>query len=151
MKKIIFILVALILFSSIYILSGQVKNRVYKYFRVDRVISVTGEISKIKTEKSYHKRSFIVFDLIEKKEKKIYKIEVSPQWFYDLDLVEGNLIEVKGSLIKSGKDITLMAQSLTFEGKIVNFRDRNGFPLWRGNRRNKGMMKKMEKRRKRRH
>ncbi len=153
MKIKIFFLVALILSSSIYFFPKTFpENTSFKYFRVDKIVSVTGKILKIRTEKSYHKRIFIILDLQEKKERKLYKIEVSPQWFYNLDLIEGNIIKVKGSLIKSKKGIILMAQSITFEGEIFNFRDRNGFPLWRGDRRDKGMMMmKGERKRKGKH
>lgn len=149
--KIIF-LVTLIIFSSVYFFPETTsENTGFKYFRVDRIESVTGEILKIRTEKSYRKRIFIILDLREKKEMKIYKIEVSPQWFYNLDLIEGNIIKVTGSLKRSEKEIFLMAQSITFEGEIFNFRDRNGFPLWRGVRRGKGMMIKGERKRKGKH
>ncbi len=149
--KLIF-LVTLIIFSSVYFFPEILsENTGFKYFRVDRIDSVTGEILKIRTEKSYHKRIFIILDLLEKKEMKIYKIEVSPQWFYNLDLIEGNIIKVTGSLKRSEKEIFLMAQSITFEGEIFNFRDRNGFPLWRGVRRGKGMMMKGERKRKGKH
>ena len=142
-------LVTLIVFSSVYFsLEISAENTGFKYFRVDRIVSVTGEILKIRTEKSYHKRIFIVLDLREKKEMKVYKIEVSPQWFYNLDLIEGSIIKVTGSLTKFKKEIFLIAQSITFEGEIFNFRDRNGFPLWRGSRRNKGMMMKGGRKRK---
>ncbi len=152
MKIKIFFLVALLVFSSVYFFpETSSENTGFKYFRVDRIVSVTGKILKIRTEKSYHKRIFIILDLLEKKERKVYKIEVSPQWFYNLDLIEGNIIKVTGSLIKSKKRIILMAQSIIFEGEIFNFRDRNGFPLWRGDRRDKGMMMKGERKRKGKH
>lgn len=103
-----------------------------KYYRVDKIITVTGEITDIKTEKSYHRSHFIVVYLNEEKTNRVYKIEISPDWYCNLDLVKGQKIQVTGSLNKIGNDDLVMTQSLVFQGKTFHFRDKSGFPLWRG-------------------
>lgn len=103
-----------------------------KYFRVDKIITVTGKITDIKTEKSYHRSDFIVVYLKEEKTDREYKIEISPDWYFNLDLVKGQKIQVTGSHNKIGSNDLVMTQSLVFQGKAFHFRDKSGFPLWRG-------------------
>jgi hypothetical protein len=103
-----------------------------KYYRVDKIITVTGEITDIKTEKSYHRSYFTVVYLKEEKSNRVYKIEISPDWYCNLDLVKGQKIRVTGSLNKIGNNDLVMTQFLVFQGKTYHFRDKSGFPLWRG-------------------
>jgi hypothetical protein len=103
-----------------------------KYYRVDKIITITGEITDIKTERSYHRSDFIVVYLNEEKSNRVYKIEISPAWYCNLDLVKGQKIQVTGSFNKIGSDDLVMTQSLVFQGKTYHFRDKSGFPLWRG-------------------
>lgn len=164
MKRLRFILLA----SLILLLSGSLSAyppESIKYFRVDKVVTVTGEITDIKSEKSYHKNNFIMVYLKEKKTGQSYKIEVSPDWFFNLDLMKGQRIQVTGSIntvknaplnsentyntsntnntnntnnlnnLNNGKETgqnLIMTQSLVFQGQIFHFRDKSGFPLWRG-------------------
>lgn len=144
-EKVVFLLL------FVFILTGAVhsgKDR-FKYFRIDKIISVSGKIIKIRMEESYRKNKFIIFELEELKSDKTYDVEVSPQWFYGLDVAEGSMLEVKGSLNILNARNLILAQSIIFEGEVFNFRDKFGFPLWRGKRqgyRNTGW--KGEKRRK---
>lgn len=139
------------LFLFVFILAGTAypgKDK-FKYFRIDKIISVSGKIIKIKMEESYRKNKFIIFELKELKSDKIYDVEVSPQWFYGLDVAEGSMLEVKGSLNVLKERNIVLAQSIIFEGEVFNFRDKFGFPLWRGKRQGYGNTKwKGEKRRK---
>ncbi len=104
-----------------------------KYYRVDSVKTIKGEVINITSEKSYHKRDFTVIYLKEKKSGEIYRVEVSPEWFFNMDLMKGSKIEVTGSycLMEDDKHL-LMTRSITFQGEIYQFRDKYGFPLWRG-------------------
>ena len=103
-----------------------------KYYRVDQVITLKGEIIEIKTEKCYQDKDFIVLYLKEKKSGDRYRVEVSPGWFFTMDLPTGSQIEVTGSTGKVGETDLLIAQSITFRGELNQFRDKSGFPLWRG-------------------
>ncbi|MEN8223539.1 MAG: hypothetical protein ABFR36_09825 [Acidobacteriota bacterium] len=123
----------ILLFSTA--ISGKDK---LKYFRMDKIVTVSGKIVKIRSEERYRKNRFIVFELKENKTEKLYDVEVSPLWFYKIDVVEGGLIEVKGSLNNLKDKDVILAQSMTFAGEIFNFRDKFGFPLWRGERRGLG-------------
>ena len=79
-----------------------------KYFRMDKIVSVTGKILRIRMEERYRKNRFIVLELKEKKTERVYDVEVSPLWFYQVDVVEGSIVSVKGSLNHlNEKDIIL--------------------------------------------
>ena len=112
-----------------------------KYFRMDKIVNISGKIVKIRTEQRYLKNSFIVFEVLEKKTGKVYDVEVSPLWFYKIDVVKGSFIAVKGSLNNLEDKDVILAQSMTCSGEIFNFRDKFGFPLWRGERHGLGKNK----------
>jgi len=107
------------------------------YYRVDKVKTLRGDIADIKKEKCFYKKDFIVIYLKEKKSGEIYRLEVSPGWFFAVDLMKGSRIEVTGSYSKENNMNLIMTRAITFQGEVYQFRDKNGFPLWRG--KGKGM------------
>ena len=129
MKKIAITLNILLLLSVTVFAEQPVK-----YFQVDKVKTIRGEIIDIKTEKSYHKSDFIVIYLKVKENtgEKIYRVEVSPEWFFAMDLMKGGKIEVRGSFCTIDGQSLMRTQSITFQGEKYEFRDKYGFPLWRG-------------------
>lgn len=145
MKKIV-IFVSLLLFLHFAGFPEEIK-----YYRVDQVKTIRGKITAIKNEECYYKSIFTVIYLEEKKSGKIYRVEVSPQWFFSMDLMVGGIIEVTGAHGKA-KDMNLvMTGTITFQGEVHRFRDKNGFPLWRGKgRKMKWHIKRKMKRRGRR-
>ncbi len=112
-----------------------------KYFKLDKIVSISGKIVKIGTDLKEHKREFIILELKTKK-KGIFIIEVSPKWFYDMDMVKGDIVEIKGSLNIIGKKNIVLTQSIMRQGEIYNFRDKLGFPLWRGKGKSNGFGRK---------
>lgn len=124
------------------------QRNAFKYYRLDKVKTVTGQIQEIKSEKCYQGRDFIIIYLKEKKSGDIYRVEVSPEWFFHLDLMQGSLIEVTGSYNKEADSLLIMTRSITFQGETYQFRDKFGFPLWRGKmKRGKGRGKGQMRRR----
>lgn len=125
-----------VLFLCVLLLSiaGIRAQEQIKYYRVDNVKTIAGEIVDIKSEKSFHTSDFTVIYLKEKKSGEIYKVEVSPVWFFNMDLMKGSKIEITGSLFPGNETHLVMTRSIAFQGEIVHFRDKNGFPLWRGKR-----------------
>jgi len=113
--------------------TGSIFSEKIKYFKLDKIVTVSGEILKIRTDTKEHKSDFIIFELKSKKNE-FYTVEVSPKWFYKIDIVNGNFIEVKGSLNIVNKKNIILTQSITQQGEIYYFRDKFGFPLWRGKR-----------------
>jgi hypothetical protein len=103
-----------------------------RYYRVDSVKTVKGEIVEIKSETGHNKGNFTVIYLKEKKSGEIYKVEVSPEWFFNMDLMEGSYIEITGSCTLEDGTNLVMTRSIAFQGELYEFRDKYGFPLWRG-------------------
>lgn len=109
-----------------------------KYYRVDSVKTIEGKITDIKNEKCYSDKVFIVIYVKENKTGDPYRVEVSPNWYYNMDLMTGSRIEVTGSVTPGGQMGQVMARSIMFQGQVFQFRDNMGFPLWRGQRKQKG-------------
>jgi len=128
MKKIAITLIIIFLLIVTVFAEPQVK-----YFQVDTIKTIKGKITDIKTEKNYQRNDFIVIYLKvkEKTGEEIYRVEVSPGWFFAMDLMKGSKIEVTGSYCASDGQSLMMTQSITFQGEMYEFRDKYGFPLWR--------------------
>ena len=105
-----------------------------KYYNLDKIVTVKGEITEIKVEPCYRKRDFIVIHLTDHPNEKHYKVEVSPRWFYNIDLLAGSKIEVTGAVNEIDGENIILASSILFKGELHHFRDPRGFPLWRGKR-----------------
>lgn len=125
--------------------SGAQKGKI-NYYRIDKVQTLRGEITAVKTEKCYKQNDYTVIYLKEKKTGDSYRVEVAPQWFFAMDLVKGCRVEITGSVSKTADVKQVMTRSIMFQGEKVHFRDKHGFPLWRGKKR-KGNRKFPGKRR----
>jgi len=122
--------VAIIYILFLLTLAGFASQKV-KYFQVDRVKTFKGEITDIKTEECYQ-NEFIILYLKEKANGEILRVETSPDWYFNLDLLKGSKVEVAGSYSQNEQQNTIIVQSITYRGEVYAFRDKFGFPLWRG-------------------
>jgi len=104
------------------------------FYNVDKEIRVEGKIQKIGMELRYNDTApFLIIFLEEKSTKKIYKVEISPAWFFDQDFHQGEPLTVTGSLTSSGKNgLNLIAREVQMQGDTLILRDKHGFPTWRG-------------------
>ncbi len=102
------------------------------YYRVDKVITIRGEITDVKNEACFANDEFIIIYLKEAKNKTIYRVEVSPRWFFTTEVKIGATIEITGSSYKTNETEVIMARSMSYQGQMHQFRDKYGFPLWRG-------------------
>jgi hypothetical protein len=135
----------LVIVAGVLGLYGQGKT--FKYYNLDRIDTIKGTIAEIKTQQSYHKHQFVVITLNVPETRRPYHVEVCPQWFFQLDLMVGMEIEATGSITESQDEKIMMSRSLRYSGEIHYFRDKNGFPLWRGQRRARGQGKGAQHRR----
>ncbi len=110
-----------------------------KYFHLDSIKTVSGKITEIKTETCYHGMKFIVILLDDPTSQRQYKVEVSPQWYFKIDVKNGDTISIKGSYTKTDDTHLLIAQTITSRDKVYHFRDKWGFPLWGGKGKHKNM------------
>ncbi len=130
MKQPYFYLFVFLLLTAV--TAGHARQQQQKYYRVDQVKTVTGEVQEIKSEPCFNDKIFMVIYLREKKTGRTYRVEVSPQWYYHLELMVGSLVEVTGSFSENKGGYHLMVRTVTYRGEHFHFRDKNGFPLWRG-------------------
>jgi hypothetical protein len=133
MKKAI-LSICLLMLATAAVYPQRGAGRGFKYYRVDRVNTFKGEILEIKKEECYHDKDFTVIYLKEKNSGAVYRVEVSPGWFYDLELMKGSAIEVTGSSTTTPDQNLVIARSITFQGESYYYRDKYGFPLWQGRR-----------------
>ncbi len=113
-------------------LFGMQRQEPIKYFNMATVRTIQGEVIEIRQEEIGHQNPFVVIVVREKKSGVPYRIEVSPDWFFQIDLLSGNQVEVNGSDLSTDTEHLMMAASIIFQGEHYLFRDQYGFPLWRG-------------------
>jgi len=134
MKKAI-LSICLLALAALIVYPQRGAGRRYKYYRVDRVKTVKGEVLEIKKEECYRDKNFTVLYLKEKNSGTVYRVEVAPGWFYQLELMTGSAVAVTGSSTQTQGQNLIIARSITFQGESFYFRDEYGFPLWQGKRR----------------
>ncbi len=139
--KIVLISMMLMIFFSMAFPQDKSKpadeKKELRYYRIDTVKTISGEITAIKSERSFHKIDFTVLYVKEKKSGKVYRVEVAPRWFFDLDVVTGSYISVQGSFSGGNGINQIMTRSITFQGGQHHFRGSTGFPMWRNTKRGK--------------
>lgn len=103
------------------------------YYNVDTERRIEGKIKEIVFEPRYEDRSpFLIIILEEKKTGQVYKVEISPAWFFNYDLHQGESIKIIGSFYTKDNENFLIARELQVGGEVFRLRDIRGFPNWRG-------------------
>jgi hypothetical protein len=103
------------------------------FYNVDTERRVEGVIRKVVFEARYEDRApFLVVILEEKSTGQLYKVEISPAWFFEHDLHQGEHIKIIGSFYAKEDEYFLIARELQVRGETFRLRDRRGFPNWRG-------------------
>jgi hypothetical protein len=104
------------------------------FYSVDTERRIEGTIKDVVFEPRYGDRaSFLILLLEEKGARTLYRVEISPAWFFDRDLHKGEKVKVIGSYYttKDGTNV-LIARQLQAGGETFMLRDSRGFPSWRG-------------------
>lgn len=103
------------------------------FYNVDTERQVEGTIQKFIFEPRYEGSApFLILILEESKTGQVYRVEISPVWFFDYDLHKGEKIKVTGSLYTKDETQFIIARQLQVGGEIFLLRDSRGFPNWRG-------------------
>ena len=114
------------------------------FYNVDREVDITGKVSEIIMEARYQdKAAFLTVILEERNSGKRYTVEISPAWFFEQDLHQGESLKITGSLVAEGRVNLVMARQVRMRGQMMAVRDKHGFPNWRGG---QGRQKKRWKR-----
>ena len=121
---------------------GQEKEH---FYNVDTEVTFRGVVKNIHFEPRYKDRApFVIILFEEKKNQKMYTVEISPSWFLTQDLHQGEDLKITGSIYsdKEGNQ-NVIARRIQFQGETLILRDKHGFPQWRGG--PKGELSKMRK------
>lgn len=115
-------------------LSGQPSGaQAGPFYNVDTEKQVEGTIRELLFEPRYEDRApFLILLLEEKKSGEVYRVEISPVWFFDRDLHAGESVKVVGSLYAKEGTRYIIARELQSAGETFLLRDSRGFPSWRG-------------------
>jgi len=103
------------------------------FYNVDTERRVEGVIREVLFEARYENRApFLIVVLEEKSTGQLYKVEISPAWFFEHDLHQGEHIKIIGSFYAKEDEYFLIARELQVGGETFRLRDSRGFPNWRG-------------------
>ena len=103
------------------------------FYNLDTERQVEGVIQEVLFESKYENTApFLVVVLKESGTSVIYRVEVSPAWFFDYDLHQGEPAKVTGSFYSKDASSYLIARKLQAGGETFLLRDSRGFPNWRG-------------------
>ncbi len=127
MKKIrvfiVFLVFSAIVFSS---------NRLH-FYNLKTVKTIKGTVYDFKVEEGRRGRSRFFYLYIKNKKGEQYKVELCPEWFLKKDFWAGLNVEITGSIVGSKNNVIfLIAREVNYFGETIEFRDKYGFPLWRG-------------------
>ena len=105
------------------------------FYNVDREVDITGLVQEISMEPRYQDRAaFLTVVLEERGTSRRYTVEISPAWFFQQDLHQGEALRITGSLVAEGRVNLVMARQVRLRGEMMAVRDKHGFPNWRGGR-----------------
>ncbi|MDD8025611.1 MAG: hypothetical protein PHI34_03780 [Acidobacteriota bacterium] len=123
------------LLTALLIWAGAVAAQTGPHFYdIDAEVRIEGAVRSIRFESRYAGTApFLVLELREKNTDRPIQVEISPAWFFDRDLHQGEIVRIVGSLVSQpGQPALLIAREVTVQGEIFTVRDRKGFPSWRG-------------------
>ena len=106
------------------------------FYDVDREVTISGKVQEVIMEpRQPGSAPFLMVILKENSSGAVYKVEISPAWFFEQDLHQGEPLKITGSQVESGEIKLIMARRVQFRGEMKTVRDRHGFPNWsQGNR-----------------
>jgi len=103
------------------------------FYSVDTERRAEGTIKDVVFEPRYGDRApFLIMILEEKGSGTLYRVEISPAWFFDRDLHKGEKVKIVGSYYAKDGVNYLIARQLQAGGETFMLRDSRGFPTWRG-------------------
>jgi hypothetical protein len=134
--------IGLLLILGVRVSAGQPVPQ--HFYNVDKEVSIRGTVREVIMEPRHQGTApFLMVILEEKTSGKQYRVEISPVWFFEQDLYQGESLNITGSLVAEGTVNLIMARQVRFRGEVMTVRDKHGFPNWSGGRgRQKGRRKR---------
>ncbi len=134
--------IGLLLILGVGMVAGQQVPQ--HFYNVDKEVSIRGTVREVIMKPRHQDTApFLIVILEEKTSGKQYRVEISPVWFFEQDLYQGESLNITGSLVAEGIVNLIMARQVRFRGEVMTVRDKHGFPNWSGGRgRQKGRRKR---------
>ncbi|MDH7513214.1 MAG: hypothetical protein QHH14_09740 [Clostridiales bacterium] len=103
------------------------------FYNIDTERRVEGTIKQLIFESRYETSApFLILLVEENRTGNVYKVEISPAWFFNHDLHKGEKVKITGSLYTKDDTLFIIARQLQVGGETFTLRDSRGFPSWRG-------------------
>ena len=127
MKKVL--LISILAFSAASLNAQQPQH----FYNKDTEITLEGRVERIILEPRYEGASKFLILVVRSSRGQDYICEVSPSWFFSKDFHKGEHLNITGSSYQGeGGAAHLIVRQIRFQGELMVFRDKNGFPNWRG-------------------
>ncbi len=117
---------------------GGGRGRYYKSYNFQTTETFDGEVISLDNFPS-RRGTFEGTHLMVKTNKETIEVHIAPSWFLaeqDFDLTPQDKITVIGSRINLDGKEAIVAREIQKGDRTLTLRDENGFPMWRGWRRN---------------
>lgn len=111
---------------SFLIMAGE---KVCFFFSPEKKVEIEGKVEKIEENQGFCKSPYFVVMNVKDKAGRVFKIFVSPIWFFKERPDIGEKVKIKGSYSDEDRT-TLIAEWIYFRGEKIYLRDERGFPLW---------------------
>lgn len=129
------VLAAATLFASGQVSEPQGRPRTpHPFYDVKTEIRVEGVVASVRFEPRYEGTApFLILELTERTTDRRFIVEISPAWFFERDVHQGERLKIVGSLTPPGESGSLLiAREVQVQGETILVRDARGFPNWRG-------------------
>ena len=114
------------LLLSFAIMAGE---KVCFFFSPEKKVEIEGKVEKIEENQNFCKSSYFVVLSVKDKAGKLFKIYISPFWFFTERPDVGEEVKIKGAYSEDNRRL-LIAEWIYFRGEKIFLRDERGFPLW---------------------
>ena len=104
------------------------------YYNVNSVTTIKGKVIDVTTSNFGRRNmSYAVIEVLSHSAGTV-RVYLGPTWYVGETDLKGQEVSVTGSLFTDDSTHYIVASEVTVEGsgRVLRFRDKNGFPLWSG-------------------
>lgn len=131
--------IAGLLLLSVMVIAGE---RVCFFFSPEKKVEIEGKVKDIEENHRFCMDRHFVMMSIKDKRGKVFKVYISPPWFFTQRPEIGEDVKIKGAYCEEDKK-TIIAEWIYFRGEKIFLRDERGFPLWSRKMRGRGNSRRM--------
>ncbi len=111
------------------------------FFSPDKKVEIEGRVERVEENQKFCRSSYFVVLNVKDRAGKVFKIYISPFWFFTHRPEVGEKVKIKGAYWEENRSF-IIAEWIYFRGEKIYLRDERGFPLWSRRRRGAGMARK---------